>query len=178
MSVDYHVEVDHNYYSVPYQLARQDVDVRLTQGVVEVLFRGKRVASHKRLYGSGRYSTLKEHMPASHQRYLEWTPSRIVGWAKTIGPNTEKLVQQILESKPHPEQGFRSCLGIIHLSKAYPSERLEAACKKALFLGAYSYRSVKSILAKNLDQVCVEDSTAREGKLEHSNIRGAGYYAN
>jgi transposase len=167
--------VDHNYYSVPYQLVKHEVDVRLTASTVEVLFKGKRVASHRRLHGKGRYSTLKEHMPASHRRYLEWTPSRIVSWAKSIGPNTAKVAETILDQRPHPEQGFRSCLGIFRLAKEYENERVEAACGRAIALGAYSYRSVQSILKRNLDQTPVEvpaESTA----LRHENVRGASYY--
>lgn len=174
-SLDYHVEVDHNYYSVPYQLAKQELDVRLTASTVEVLFKGRRVASHRRVHGKGRYSTLKEHMPASHRRYAEWTPARIVGWAKSIGPNTAKVAETILEQRPHPEQGFRSCLGIFRLSKEYGQERIEAACGRAVALGSCSYQSVKSILKRNLDRIPVEapDETTLP---PHDNIRGASYY--
>ncbi|MGB9868288.1 MAG: IS21 family transposase [Bacillota bacterium] len=174
-NVDYHVEVDHNYYSVPYQLARQEVEVRLTASTVEVLFKGKRMASHRRLYGKGQYSTLKDHMPDSHRRYLEWSPSRIVRWAESIGPNTAKVAETILAQKPHPEQGFRSCLGMFRLAKEYGNDRVEAACGRAVALGAYSYRSVQSILKRNLDQAKAE-APVEVVTVEHENVRGAGYY--
>ena len=179
-NVDYHVEIDHNYYSVPYQLAKQELDVRLT-ATVEVLFKGKRVASHRRLYGKGQYSTLKEHMPDSHRRYLEWSPSRMVSWAKSIGPNTARVAETILAQKPHPEQGFRTHLrwvpglGIFRLAKEYGNDRMEAACGRAVALGAYSYRSVQSILKRNLDQTKAE-VPAEAVSVEHQNVRGAGYY--
>lgn len=174
-SLGYHVEVDHNYYSVPYQLAKQELDVRLTASTVEVLFKGRRVASHRRVHGKGKYSTLKDHMPASHRRYAEWSPTKIVGWAKSIGANTAKVAETILEQKPHPEQGFRSCLGIFRLAKEYGSDRVEAACGRAITLGSCSYKSVRSILKRNLDRIPVE--TPIETTLPpHDNIRGAGYY--
>ena len=174
-SLDYHVEVDHNYYSVPYQLAKQELDVRLTASTVEVLFKGRRVASHRRVHGKGKYSTLKEHMSDSHRRYAEWSPARIVGWAKSIGPNTAKVAETILEQKPHPEQGFRSCLGIFRLSKDYGQDRVEAACGRAIALGSCSYQSVKSILKKNLDKTRIE-TPVETVTAEHENVRGASYY--
>lgn len=175
VNIDYHIEVDHNYYSVPYQLARQQVDVRLTAGTVEVLHKGKRVASHQRCYGKGHFSTVMEHRPASHQKYLEWTPSRIIHWAESSGPNTAEMVRIIMERRPHPEQGFRSCLGLFRLGRHYSPERLEAACGRALTLGAYSYRSVKSILENNLDLVSVEEHPVGP-PIAHSNVRGADYF--
>ena len=128
VNIDYHIEIDRHYYSVPYQLAREQVDVRLTSSTVEVLFKNKRVASHQRDYRKGAFITLTEHMPKSHQRYLEWTPSRIIRWAEKNGPKTQKLITRILDSRTHPEQGYRSSLGIMRLGKAYSPERLEAAC--------------------------------------------------
>lgn len=174
-NVDYHIEIDHNYYSVPHQLARQEVEVRLAASTVEVLFKGKRVASHRRLRGKGRYSTQKEHMPDSHRRYAEWSPSRIVGWAKSIGPNTAKVAETILALKPHPEQGFRQCLGILRLSKEYGNDRTEAACERAVVLSAYSYRSVQSILKRNLDKAKTE-APVEAVTAQHENVRGASYY--
>ncbi len=174
-SLDYHVEVDRNYYSVPYQLAKQELDVRLTASIVEVLFKGKRVASHKRSYGKGKYSTLKDHMPASHRRYAEWTPSRILNWAKSIGPDTARQAEAIMEQEPHPEQGFRACMGLFRLAKEYGSERAEAACARAIALRSCCFQSVKSILKRNLDQVPVEIPVESMAPL-HDNIRGAAYY--
>jgi len=177
VNIDYHIEIYRHYYSVPYQLARKQVDVRLTSSTVEVLFKNKRVASHQRDYRKGAFTSLTEHMPKSHQRYLEWTPSRIIRWAEKNGPKTQKLITRILDSRTHPEQGYRSSLGIMRLGKAYSPERLEAACERALFIKAYSYKSIHSILKKGLDQqpfLFEEIETAKS--LSHHNIRGKHYY--
>jgi transposase len=175
VNIDYHVEIDHHYYSVPYQLKRQDLDVRITSSTVELFFKGKRVASHPRSALPGRYTTLSAHMPDSHKRYLEWTPSRIIKWAEKTGPSTAKLVTEIMERKPHPEQGFRSALGIIRLSRRYGEERLEAACARAFFMKAFSYRSVESILKNNLDGKELPEGSMRPS-VTHENIRGSSYY--
>lgn len=175
MNIDYHVEIDRHYYSIPYQLKGNVVDARITATTVELLFKGKRVASHARSYAPGRHTTLPAHMPESHKRYLEWTPSRIVRWAEKSGPSTGMLVKAIMEHRPHPEQGFRSCLGIIRLGRRYGQERLEAACTRALFMKAYSYKSVESILKNNLDGKELPDRST--GSLvTHENIRGNAYY--
>ena len=177
VNIDYHIEIDRHYYSVPYQLAREQVDVRLTSSTVEVLFKNRRVASHQRDYRKGAFITLTEHMPKSHQRYLEWTPSRIIRWAEKNGPKTQKLITRILDSRTHPEQGYRSSLGIMHLGKAYSPERLEAACERALFINAYSYKSVQSILKKGLDQQpFLFEQIENTQPLNHHNIRGKHYY--
>lgn len=176
MNIDHHVEVDGNYYSVPYQLIRQQVEVRLTATTVEVLHRGRRVASHARTQGRGQYSTVDKHRPVAHQKHLEWTPSRLVRWAETVGPRTGRLVQRLLESRPHPEQGYRSCLGIMRLGKRFGTERLEAASGRALAIEAISYRSVKSILEKGLDQVPLEQDVSSRAPVDHHNLRGADYY--
>jgi transposase len=180
VNIDYHIEVDGHFYSVPYQLVKESVDIRFTSTTVEVLFKNRRVASHARSYRRGGYTTLKEHMPKAHQKYLEWTPSRIIRWAAQTGPHTEKLATQILENKPHPQQGFRSCLGIIRLGKQYPQERLEAACAYALSIHGFSYKSVQSILQNGLDQkhtlpLKIKESTLPV-PLQHPNIRGKEYY--
>lgn len=178
VNIDYHIELDQHYYSVPYQLIHEYVDVRLTQSVVEVLFKGHRVASHRRSFQKGGHTTLPEHMPKAHQKYLEWSPSRLIRWAAKIGPHTEQLVTCILENRPHPEQGYRSCLGLLRLAKRYSSERLELACARALALKAYSYKNVQSILKKGLDQQPLEGSSdqRRLPLLEHENLRGRTYY--
>jgi transposase len=177
VNIDYHVEVDRHYYSVPFQLVREQVDLRLTATSVEVLFKNRRVAAHKRSYVPGSFTTLKEHMPKSHQRYLEWTPSRIIKWAGKNGPNTEKLVTRILENRPHPEQGFRSSLGIMRLANHYTPERVEKACTRALAIGSHSYKSVKSILKNNLDQQPLLFEQPEEAQSpSHHNIRGKDYY--
>jgi transposase len=177
VNIDYHVEVDRCYYSVPYQLVKEQVDLRLTATSVEVLFKNRRVTAHKRSYVPGSFITLKEHMPKSHQRYLQWTPSRILHWARKTGPSTETLVSRILENRPHPEQGFRSALGIMRLGRHYTPERLEKASAKALGIRAYSYKSVKSILKKGLDkQPLLVEQPQQDPPSDHCNIRGRGYY--
>jgi transposase len=131
VGIDYHIEVDRHFYSVPYQLVGEQVNVRLGPQVVEVLYKNRRVAGHVCSYLPGRATTNPEHRAGAHREYLEWTPSRITRWAGKIGPQTEKLVEAVMASKPHPEQGYRSCLGIIRLAKRYPPERVEAALKPA-----------------------------------------------
>jgi transposase len=177
VNIDYHVEVDRHYYSVPYQLIKEQVDVRLTAATVEVLFKNKRVASHPRDYRPGGFSTLHQHMPKSHQRYLQWTPSRILRWAEQHGPKTKQLITAILDSRTHPEQGFRSCLGIMRLGKRYSPDRLEAACARALLIKAYSFKSVESILKRSLDQQpLLFDQEESNPIPPHSNVRGKDYY--
>jgi transposase len=114
-------------------------------------------------------------MPKSHRRYLEWTPSRIIRWAGQVGPRTQELLGAIMEHRRHPEQGFRSCLGIMRLAKRYSCERLEAACARALVVKAYSYKSVESILKQGLDRQNLPESTPSKTVL-HYNIRGREYY--
>jgi transposase len=164
-----------SFYSVPHSLVRRKVDVRVTSGVVEVLHKGRRVASHRRVEGKGIYVTDPDHMPRAHRKHLEWTPSRLIRWAGTVGPSMAELVKAILKSRPHPEQGYRSCLGILRLARHYPPERMEAAARRALASGALSYRSVKSILAKGLDKQPVEQRPEAP-VAAHANIRGADYY--
>jgi len=178
LNIDYHLEVDHHYYSAPYPLIHQVLDVRFTDTLIEIFFKGRRVASHRRSYHRGRYTTLPEHMPKAHQKYLEWTPSRLIQWARTIGPQTQKLLTFILENRPHPEQGYRSCLGVLRLKDRYSSERLEAACARALAVKAYSYKNVESILKNGLDQQPLDGSSSqtRLPLLEHENLRGRQYY--
>lgn len=177
VNLDYHVEVDRNYYSVPYPLVGETVDIRLTDGLVEILHRGKRVACHPRATGRGRSVTQIQHMPASHRRHREWTPSKLRRWAESVGPHTAQLVVTILEEKPHPEQGFRSCLGIIHLARKYGSDRLEAAAARACAARTFSYSSVKSILAHNLDQAPLPGPPDNQATPVHPNLRGPDYYA-
>lgn len=175
VNIDYHVEIDRHYYSVPYHLKGEVAEARVTATTVELFFKGRRVASHPRSALPGRHTRLTAHMPEAHKRYLEWTPSRIVRWAEKTGLSTGLLVKQIMERRPHPEQGFRSCLGIIRLGRRYGHERLEAACTRALFMKAYSYKSVESILKNNLDgRELPEESTGPS--IIHENIRGKGYY--
>jgi transposase len=177
VNIDYHVEVDRHFYSVPYQLVREQVEVSVSAKTVEVFFKSRRVASHRRRYLPGKFTTLTEHMPKSHQRYLQWTPSRILKWAAKNGPHTEKLVDRIMQSRPHPEQGFRSALGIIRLCDHYGSERVEKACERALRIKGYAYKCVKSILKNGFDQQpLIFDQAPQSAPLSHSNIRGKRYY--
>ena len=172
---DYHVEVEKHYYSVPYQLMREKMWARITARTVEVFHRGKRVAAHVRSSSNRRHTTVREHMPSSHRRFADWTPEQLKRRADEIGPSTSALVQIILRERPHPEQGFRSSIGIINLAKSYGHERVEVACNRALEIGARSYTSVKSILKNNLDQR--RRAMAADGPaITHSNIRGPGYF--
>jgi transposase len=176
VNIDYHVELDRHYYSVPYQLVGKVVELRVTASTLEVLFSAKRVASWPRSRDRGGYSTDPAHMPESHRRYAKWTPGRIIAWAKVTGPKTEALVEAILASRPHPEQGFRSALGIIRLGERYGSARLEAACARALALRSYSYRSIASILDHHLDEQPLPESTPLPPHPRHRNVRGSNYY--
>ena len=174
--IDYHVEVDKHRYSTPYQLVGKKIDVRSTQSTVEVFFNGKRVASHKRSAHKGRFTTQREHMPKSHRAYAEWTPQRLIRWAAKTGEHTATLIERILESRPHPQQGFRPCLGIMRLAKRYGDDRCEAACKRALHIQSYSYKSVESILKHGLDQQPLPQPPSKQPAIEHHNLRGANYY--
>lgn len=176
VNIDYHIEVDRHYYSVPYLLIQKQVDVRITPSTLECFYKNKRVASHIRNYQQGWHTTVKEHMPKSHQKWAEWTPQRFTHWAGKIGPQTVQLIENILNSRPMPQQGFRSCLGVLRLAKSYGDQRLEAACKRAVAIGGTSYRSVESILKHNLDQKPLHGETAAITPISHINIRGAHYY--
>lgn len=176
VNIDYHIEHDKHYYSVPYQLLRELVEVHATQCVVEIFHRGRRVASHRRGRPLAGHSTNPEHMPASHRAHMEWSPSRQISWGAKMGPHTRLMVESILRERPHPEMGYRSCLGILRLSKSYGPERLEAACERALLVGARSYQPVKAILKSGLDgQSAREDETAAEIP-EHDNVCGPEYF--
>lgn len=176
LGIDYHVEIYDHYYSAPYQLRKEYVDVRLTESLVEIFFHSKRVASHIRSYVKGGYTTVAEHMPKAHRDYAEWTPERLVRWASGIGKSTSDLVAAILSKKIHPQQGFRSCLGIISLSKNFGKERVEAACTRALAIGGTSLGSVKSILQASLDKKPLPEPKRAAPTIVHSNIRGREYY--
>ena len=176
VNIDYHVEVDRHYYSVPYQLAGQVVDVRSTAATIEVFFKSKRVASHLQSNERHRHTTDPAHMPESHRRHAQWTPSRIIAWAAHNGPATAELVEEILASRPHPEQGFRSALGIIRLADRHSAPRLEAACARALHIRSFSYRSVESILSHGLDRQPLPEPRAPRAHPRHLNVRGSTYY--
>lgn len=179
-NIDYHVEVDRHYYSVPFSLAqsRPQMEVWLTATTVEIFSRGERVCAHRRSYKLGHHTTIAEHMPKAHRAHLKWSPSRLIGWAATVGPQTEELVRQILKSRRHPEQGYRSCLGIMRLSKRYGAERMEPAARRALAVGALSYRHVESILKHGLDRLPLQEAQGDvRPPIVHANVRGPSYYA-
>ncbi len=178
VNIDYHVEVNKRYYSVHYKLVGKRLDVRITATTVECFLRGRRVASHRRNYKKGSFTTQAEHMPKSHREYLKWTPERLLNWAAKTGPSVVELAQLIMESRAHPQQGFRSILGIMSLNKPYGPERLEAACKRALAINAKSFTSVQSILKNNLDKKPLNERKTDPIPVKHNNIRGAKYYSN
>lgn len=174
--IDYHVEVEGHYYSVPFRLIGKKLDVRYTQSTVECFYKNTRMASHLRSYQRGHHTTLKEHMPPSHQRWLEWSPERFERWALKTGPACARLIATLINSRPLPQQGFRSALGILRLQKDYGAQRLEMACQRALEIGATSYSSLKSILKRGLDRNANCEPPPPAPPSEHDNIRGAGYY--
>lgn len=176
VNIDYHVAYDNNFYSVPYTLVQQIVEVRSTPTTVEIFHRGQRVASHARGRDRDKMITQPAHRPKSHQAHLEWPPSRMVDWARTIGPHTAELFQRILNEKPHPEMGYRSCLGIIRLAQQYSAERVEAAAERAILAHACRYQSVKSILKNSLDAVPLSPPRPAPPPLTHDNLRGADYF--
>ncbi len=175
-SIDYHVEIDRHFYSVPYQLAGQQMEARFTSHTVEIFEGGKRVASHLRSFAPYLHTTTKEHMPKSHQAHLEWTPSRLIHWAGTVGEATALVIATVLETKRHPEIGYRACLGIMRLGKTYSNGRLEAASKRALELNACSFQSLKSILKQSLDRQTALPLEPERSGPRHENIRGARYF--
>jgi transposase len=176
VGVDYHVDIDRHFYSVPYRFARQQIEARITLRTVEIFFKGERIAAHQRISSNGKHTTVPEHMPSSHRRYADWTIERIRRETAAIGPSTALLCDLILEQRPHPEQGFRACLGIVRLTRLFGAARVEAAATRALEIGARTYGSVKSILDNNLDRQASPRRTANDPAILHSNIRGARYY--
>lgn len=175
VGLDYHIEVGKHYYSAPHSLLREKVWVRLTARTIEIFHQGQRVAAHVRTSANRQHTTIPDHMPASHRRHSEWSPERLKSWAGKIGPNTATLIEVILRDRSHPEQGFRSCLGIVRLAKPHGAEALEAACERALTIGARSYSSVHSILKNNLHRARPEPA-ADGPAIQHGNIRGPGYF--
>jgi transposase len=177
VNIDYHVAFDGNWYSVPHTLTGETVEVRSTPATVEIFHRGKRVASHLRSRERNKAISHNEHRPKSHQAHLEWPPSRMVQWAAKVGPHTAQLVQRILDDKPHPEMGYRACLGIIRLAARYSLARMENAAERAVLTGAVSYRSVKSILRNGLDaQPSPPSPPPPRPSPDHENLRGPQYF--
>ncbi|MBI4468867.1 MAG: IS21 family transposase [Acidobacteria bacterium] len=177
VNIDYHIEIDGHYYSVPYQLVHEEVEARISASTIEVLYKGRRLVTHVRSFVRGGYTTLAEHRPKHHQKYLEWNPERFRRWAETIGPDTAAAVTRILASRTYPEQAYRSCLGILRLGDRFSKSRLESACTRALRFQALSYKSIKSILETGLDRESVDGTRPAEvHPLVHANVRGAAYY--
>jgi transposase len=175
VNIDYHVQFEKHYYSVSYKLVHQEVYVRATQFTIEIFHNNRRVASHQRSNARGRHTTLSDHMPPSHQKYLQWSPERFIRWAQTLGPHTAQVVQALLQSRKHPQQAYRSCLGLLRLGDRYGQDRLEAACRRALPAGIHTYKGVKNILDARLDQVDLQEPSTVVPKT-HENIRGQTYY--
>jgi transposase len=184
VNIDYHIEVEGHYYSVPYTYARREIDVRISDGTVECIAGTVRIASHVRSPHRGRHTTVAAHMPRSHQEYAGWTPLRLIAWAEKTGEATAEVVARLIASREHPQQAYRSCLGIMRLGKSYGSDRLEAAAHRAITIGAVSYKSIESILKKGLDRQELRtcecppstESIVVAHPIEHANIRGAAYY--
>lgn len=178
VNIDYHIEVADHLYSIPYRLVHEQLDVRLTATTLEAFHKGERVAAYARSYVVGGRTTNPEHMPPSHQKHLEWTPSRMKDWAARTGPSTAAFVEGLMASRPHPELGYRACLGVLRrLVPAYGPERVEAACRRAMRFNTVSFRSLHTILAAGLDKVNDEPQPDRQPGLPlHDNVRGETYY--
>lgn len=176
VNIDCHIEVDGHYYSVPYRWLREQVDTRLTEVVLEVFGKGKRIASHARSYARGRHSTIVEHLPPQHQQYLEWTPERLSSWAQRIGPHVKLVVDRLLVARKHPQQAYRTCLGVIRLGKTYGDDRLEAACHRALHVNAVAYRSIESMLKTGMDKKPLVIDSPQTTLPLHENVRGPTYF--
>ncbi len=176
VNIDYHIEVDEHYYSVPYKLKGERLQVRLTAHTVEAFRKGQRIATHLRSFVPHQHTTLKEHMPPTHRAYAEWSPSRFIRWAEKTGPHTARLVKTIIESRSHPEQAYRSCLGILRLDKHYPKERLENAAARALRYSNLSLKALRKMLENGLDRLEQRDSGSTAVLPAHDNIRGGQSY--
>jgi transposase len=173
---DYHVEIDRHYYSVPHHYVHERLEARIGEKTIEIFRCGLRVALHVRSFAAGRHTTLAEHRPPQH-RNLEWTSDRMIARGKAVGPATAEVLQRIMASRPHPELGYRSCMGVLRLGQRYTNERLEAACRRALCVNTCSYRSIRSILSTGLDRQPVESAAASPAhETTHPNVRGASYY--
>ena len=173
--IDYHIEVNKHFYSVPHALVGVRLDVRIGIAIIEVFHKGKRVAAHPRVHTGG-FSTLPEHMPKSHRKHLQWTPGRFLNWAKDIGPSTLEVVKHQLRERPHPEHGYRACLGLLNQANRYTRVRLEAACERALAIGSPTYRSIASLLEKNLEHQPPDEQSEQGTLPSHGNVRGSHYY--
>jgi transposase len=164
------------FYSVPHALRHEQLEARLTQTTIEIFHNRNRVWAHRRSSVRGGFTTVADHMPSAHRAQAEWTPTRILAWAEKLGPATRQLADEILRERPHPEQGFRSCLGILRLAKRYGDDRVEAACRRAIGVRARSYRHVESILKRGLDRTETTGAETAPPPIHHENVRGRGYY--
>jgi transposase len=183
LNIDYHVSLEDHFYSAPYTLIGQTLWCRAAARTIELFHKGKRVASHPRSFVKYHYSTVPEHRPASHRAHLEWTPSRLIDWGKSIGENTGALIEHVIRSKPHPEQGYRSALGILRLAKKHSEQRLELACAKAFKIRSPAYRTVKTMLDQRMEGAPLRAETQAPHDVHEStdrlgatNLRGRGYY--
>ncbi len=176
VNIDYHVEFDGHYYSVPHRLVRTEVELRITSTTLEVIAGNRRLASHVLSSRRGHHTTLPEHMPASHRAHHEWTPQRLIAWGERIGAATAAVVRWQMDNRPHPEQGYRACLGLQRLAREFTAPRLEAACARALSIAAPTYRSVASILKSGLDRQPLAAAEPRSALPLHDNVRGPDYY--
>lgn len=174
--IDYHVQFDGHFYSVPHQLVGKALELRVTARGLECLHGGRRVATHRRSFQAGGYTTVPEHLPASHRAHLEWSPSRLIAWGERIGIATAEVVQRMLCENKHPEHGYRRCLGLLSLARRYGAARLETACAITLRAGGYRYRTVKQVLANNRDRLELEVAAAQWHSPAHENVRGPDYY--
>lgn len=175
--MDYHVDYQGHYYSVPYRLVKEEVMIHAGEHTLEIFHQRQRVAMHPRSHHKGGHTTDSNHMAKAHLKHQEWSPKRFLSWAEKIGPHTQALVQHQLTHRPHPEHGYRACLGLLNLTKQYGADRLEAACRRAMAIRAPTYKSVSSILTKGLDRVALEDTPEQSAlPLTHNNVRGADYY--
>ena len=172
---DYHVEIDGHWYSTPYRLIRELVDVRIRDKTVEVVHTGQRIASHARAPGRRGHTTIADHMPSAHRRHGKWTPAGLIAAGERIGPSAAAFFQAVIADRPHPEQGFRTCLGILSLAKSYGAARVDAACRRGVLIKARSVASIRSILQNGLDRAFLEE-TPEHQPLRHGNIRGQDYF--
>ena len=163
-------------YSVPHRLVGETIDVRLTEHMIECFHKGQRVASHARSHQKNGHTTLPEHMPKAHREHAKWTPERIIHWVGKAGPSAAETAERIIASRPHPQQAFQACRGLIRLGEAYGSERFEAACERALAINSASYKTVNEILKQGLDKLPLPKPKTSTPAIAHENVRGADYY--
>ncbi len=179
VNIDYHIEFERHYYSVPYGLIHKEVEMRVTKDMVEIYCSNKKVSLHKRAHLPGKHTTIAEHMPPAHQHQAEldkWTPERVYQWAENIGPSVKECCKIIIERCAHPQQGFRSCLGVLRLAKTYSDKRLECACLRALTHGHVGLKTIRNILVNKLDKLDLPRKEEGSTNIDHENIRGSAYY--